>query len=172
MRAFVFGLLTVLAAPVLAAGQAPAPVKPASPASPVAGATPATAGTTTAAALPLETPGYTYNAEGRRDPFTSLLNRGASGPAIQGPRGGGLVGLGVGETTLKGTLASRGGFVAILQGSDSKTYIVRPGEKLADGSIRAITSDAVVFLQQVNDPLSLEKQREVRKVLRQTEEAK
>ena len=30
----------------------------------------------------------------------------------------------------------------------------------------------MVILQQVNDPLSLEKQREVRKVLRQTEEAK
>lgn len=169
MRALCIGLFTALALPFAAAGQTPAP---AAPAVPVAGATPATAGTTTIAALPLETPGYTYNAEGRRDPFTSLLNRGASGPAVQGPRGGGLVGLGVGETTLKGTLASRGGFVAILQGADSKTYIVRPGEKLADGSIRSISSDAVVFLQQVNDPLSLEKQREVRKVLRQTEEAK
>ena len=78
----------------------------------------------------------------------------------------------MGETTLKGTLASRSGFVAILQGSDAKTYIVHPGEKLADGTIRSISSDAVVFLQQVNDPLSREKQREVRKVLRQMEEAK
>lgn len=174
IRALCFGLLLILVIPAAEAGQAPAPVPatPASPASPVAGATPATAGTQSVGALPLETPGYTYNPEGRRDPFTSLLNRGASGPATQGPRGGGLVGLGVSETTLKGTLASRGGFLAILQGADSKTYIVRPGEKLADGSIRAITSDAVVFLQQVNDPLSLEKQREVRKVLRQTEEAK
>jgi hypothetical protein len=62
--------------------------------------------------------------------------------------------------------------VAILQGADSKTYIVRPGERLADGTIRSITSDALVILQQVNDPLSLEKQREVRKVLRQTEESR
>jgi hypothetical protein len=41
-----------------------------------------------------------------------------------------------------------------------------------DGSIRTITQDAVVFLQNVDDPLSREKQREVRRVLRQTEEAK
>jgi Tfp pilus assembly protein PilP len=69
-------------------------------------------------------------------------------------------------------MASQGGYVAILQGSDSKTYIVRPGEQLADGTIRSITADALVILQQVNDPLSLEKQREVRKVLRQTEEGR
>jgi hypothetical protein len=46
------------------------------------------------------------------------------------------------------------------------------GDKLLDGSIRSITADAMVILQQVNDPLTLEKQREVRKLLRQTEEAK
>jgi hypothetical protein len=49
---------------------------------------------------------------------------------------------------------------------------VRTGDRLLDGTVRAITQSAVVILQQVNDPLSLEKQREVRKVLRQTEEAK
>ena len=67
---------------------------------------------------------------------------------------------------------ARGGYVGILQGADSKTYIVKAGDKLLDGTIRTITPDAMVILQQVNDPLSLEKQREVRKVLRQTEEAK
>ena len=59
-----------------------------------------------------------------------------------------------------------------MQGSDNKTYIVRAGDKLLDGTIRAITQDSMVITQQVTDPLSLEKQREVRKMLRQTEEAK
>jgi Tfp pilus assembly protein PilP len=172
MRTRGIALLTVLSIPVVAAGQAATPAAPASPAVPVAGAPSAAAGVATAPAVALEVPGYSYNPEGRRDPFTSLMNRGSSGAATPGVREAGLVGLGVGETTLKGTLASRGGFVAILQGADSRTYIVRPGEKLADGSIRSISPDAVVFLQQVNDPLSREKQREVRKVLRQTEEAK
>jgi Tfp pilus assembly protein PilP len=74
--------------------------------------------------------------------------------------------------TLKGTVATQAGFVGIVQGSDNKTYIVRAGDKLLDGTIRTITPDSMVITQQVTDPLSLEKQREVRKVLRQTEEAK
>ena len=124
-----------------------------------------------AAAIPT-VEGFAYRSEGRRDPFVSLLRRGtqpANAPRVRPP---GLKGLAAGEVTLRGTVASQGGYVAILQGSDSKTYIVRPGEHLADGTIRSITADAMVILQQINDPLSLEKQREVRKVLRQTEEAR
>ena len=74
--------------------------------------------------------------------------------------------------TLKGTVAGRAGYVAIVLGADNKTYIVREGERLADGTVQTITQNAMVILQQVNDPLSLAKQREVRKMLRQTEEAK
>ena len=56
--------------------------------------------------------------------------------------------------TLKGTMASQGGYVGILQGADARTYVVRQGEQLFDGTIRSITADALVILQQVNDPLS------------------
>ena len=84
----------------------------------------------------------------------------------------GLGGLGTSEVSLRGVLTSEGAFVGILQGADSKNYIVRVGDRLSDGTIRSITRDSMVILQQVNDPLSLEKQREVRKLLRQTEEAK
>ena len=133
---------------------------------------PAPAQSAPAAPSATEPQGFTYNREGRRDPFMSLLQRGATNQrgAIGGPRPPGLAGLGAGEVTLRGTVQSRdGGFVAILQGSDQKTYIVRAGDKLLDGTIRTITQNDMVILQQVNDPLSLEKQREVRKVLRQTE---
>jgi Tfp pilus assembly protein PilP len=118
-----------------------------------------------------EPQGFTYNAEGRRDPFISLLRRGADSPG-KGPRAVGLGGLGTAEVSLRGVLTSQGAFVGILQGADSKNYIVRVGDRLADGTIRTISRDSMVILQQVNDPLSLEKQREVRKLLRQTEEAK
>lgn len=122
----------------------------------------------------LQAHGFTYNPEGRRDPFVNLLRRGTGVDlaASIGPRPNGLKGLGTGEVTLKGTMASQGAYVAILQGSDARTYVVRPGEKLFDGTVRTITADSMVILQQVNDPLSKETQREVRKVLRQTEEAK
>jgi type IV pilus assembly protein PilP len=124
-------------------------------------------------ATALEPQGYTYTPEGRRDPFVSLLRRGseAQKPAL-GARPAGLPGLETSEVTLKGTIASQGSFVGILQGSDKKTYIVRAGDRLLDGTIRTITQDSLVVAQQVTDPLSLDTQREVRKALRQNEEAK
>jgi Tfp pilus assembly protein PilP len=120
-----------------------------------------------------EPQGYTYNPEGRRDPFVSLLRRGAEPQKLPaGARPAGLAGLAASEVTLKGTLQGRDGFVGLLQGSDNKSYLVRPGDKLLDGVIRTITADSLVIVQQVNDPLSLQKTREVRKAIRQTVEAK
>jgi len=161
--------------------QVPTPVTPAAP-SPAAEAAPATnaaapAASTAPATKPdadLAPQGYTYDPAGRRDPFVSLLQRGG----ISGQRGGlgirpaGLAGLETSEVTLRGTLLSQGAYVGILQGSDSKTYIVKSGDRLLDGEIRSITPDTMVIMQQVTDPLSLEKQREVRKLLRPNEEAK
>ena len=122
---------------------------------------------------PLEPTGYSYNPEGRRDPFVSLVRHGAqpsgSSPATRPP---GLAGLNASEVSLRGTIKGRDGFVAMLEGVDKKTYLARPGDKLLDGTIRSITADTLVIVQRVNDPLSLETQREVRKMLRQTEEAK
>ena len=164
--------------PAPAAGtQKPAPsaTEAPPPAPRAAGApTPAPAGQAPAAEPlpPLEPPGFTYNPEGRRDPFVSLVRRGAT-TARGGARNvvcvGWIVGLETAEVTLRGTVRSREGFVAILQGADQKTYIVRAGDRLLDGTVRTISQNDMVILQQVNDPLSLEKQREVRKVLRQAE---
>jgi Tfp pilus assembly protein PilP len=158
----------------LAHAQAAPPATPA-PAAPAAAAAPAPQRPQTVAekaASAAEPQGFTYNAEGRRDPFVSLLRRGADSRANSGPKGSGIAGLGVAEVSLRGTVVSQGAFVGIVQGVDSKNYIVRVGDRLSDGTIRSITADSMVILQQVNDPLSLEKQREVRKLLRQTEEAK
>jgi Tfp pilus assembly protein PilP len=118
----------------------------------------------------IEPPAFTYHPEGRRDPFLSLVRRGVD-PRSEGQaaRPSGLAGLSVAEVTLRGTVRSREGFVAIFQGADQRAYIVRPGDKLFDGTVRTVTQNDVVILQHVNDPLSLEKQREVRKMLRQPE---
>ena len=156
-------LAVLLAVPVPAlsqtpAGPAPAPVEK-----------PSTAPLSQQELRPPQ--GYTYKAEGRRDPFVTLLKRGSEATtSTAAGRAAGLAGLNTGEVTLRGILASQGEYVAMLLGSDSRTYIVRPGDKLADGMIRAITADAMVVLQQVHDPLSPQlKQREVQKRLRQTE---
>jgi Tfp pilus assembly protein PilP len=189
MRAFVFAFILV-ATPHTSVAQGDAAMAAArkaagssvgTPAAKAAdGATPSAVAATPADApasstsSALQARGFTYSPEGRRDPFVNLLHRGTGvdQAASVGPRPNGLKGLGTGEVTLKGTMASQGAYVAILQGSDARTYVVRPGEKLFDGTVRTITADSMVILQQVNDPLSKETQREVRKVLRQTEEAK
>jgi type IV pilus assembly protein PilP len=165
-RVLLLTSLTVL----LTAGAALAQTPPAPPSPTAPAASPAPAAAEKKAEA-VEPQGYTYNPEGRRDPFVSLLRRGVE-TASTGKRTAGLAGLGTAEVSLRGTLISQGAFVGIVQGVDSKTYIVRTGDKLADGSVRSITADSMVILQQVNDPLSLEKEHEVRKLLRQTEEAK
>lgn len=106
----------------------------------------------------------TYQPEGRRDPFVSLVGRGTD-PAPQA-RVAGVPGLLVSEVTVKGIIRDRQGFLAMIQAPDSRTYIVRSGDKLLDGGIKAITPEGVVFAQDVNDPLSLVKQREVPKRVR------
>ena len=108
---------------------------------------------------------YSYDPQGRRDPFVSLVARG-SDPGSAASRPSGLPGLLISEVAVKGIVRDRSGLIAMVQGTGTKTFIVRPGEKLMDGSVKAITSDSVVFAQDVNDPLSMVKQKEVRKTVR------
>ena len=119
-------------------------------------------------------PAFVYNPEGRRDPFVSLVKNAAETRARQSkqPGMGGISGFLVSELTLKGIMQSRGDFVALVAGPDAKTYLIRANDRLLDGTVRAITADTLVCLQDVNDPLSLTKQREVRTTLRAVTEAK
>jgi hypothetical protein len=125
-----------------------------------------------AAAPAQDTPAdpYTYQPLGRRDPFLSLLGGGAAPRAIL-KRGDGPAGLLVSEVSLRGVMESRGVLIAMIQAPDGKSHIVRAGERLLDGTVKAVTLEGLVILQDVNDPLSTEKHREVRKRLRSAEEA-
>jgi Tfp pilus assembly protein PilP len=118
--------------------------------------------------LPTIDPAYVYEPSGRRDPFISLLGRGEDKrtPTV---RPAGLSGLLIGEITVKGVVRDRTGFIAMLQAPDNKTYSVRVGDKLLDGTVKSINNEKVIFSQDVNDPLSLVKQREVPKPVRQAE---
>ncbi len=169
MRSLMLALAFVLSlgAPLL--GQAPKPV-PAAPA-------PAAPAGDTAQPAPQPMPpvdSFTYNPEGRRDPFVSLLaaKTGERRGGHTGPEGEGLANLGTEEISVRGVLQSAGGYVAMVQGPDKHTYLVRQNDKLSDGVIKAITAQGLVILQDVNDPLSLVKQKEVRKMLHGNEEGK
>jgi hypothetical protein len=143
------------------------PVSAQSPAKPQSSQPAAPAATSGAPATPppVEQAPYTYDPQGRRDPFVSLLARG-SDPRGAATRAAGLPGVLIAEASVKGIVRDRSGFIAMIQGTGTKTFIVRPGEKLMDGTVKAIAADSVVFLQDVNDPLSMVKQKEVRKPVR------
>ena len=113
-------------------------------------------------------PAYSYQMEGRRDPFAALIGAGTE-PNPSASRPSGLPGVLIGELTVKGIMRDRTGFLAMLQGPDKRTYAVRSGEKLLDGSVKSVTADGIAFLQDVSDPLLVVKQREVVKKLRATD---
>lgn len=149
----------------VARAQAPAP--PATP--PAAAPAPPTAN------LPSPPPNFQYSPEGRRDPFMDLVNRGvdaARGGNASAKRPEGVPGLETAGLVVKGIVQSRGAWLALVAGPDGKVYTIRAGDKLFDGVVRTVTAQAVIILQEVNDPLSLDKQREVRKFLRGGEEVK
>jgi len=154
------------------ARQGAPPAAQTAPATPAAQTAPAKPAAPPASApVPASAPeGYSYRAEGRRDPFVSLLNRGTD---VRQRTAEGLAGLLASDVVLKGILQNRGTFLAIVQGPDGKRqYIAHPNDRFADGVVKAITADSMLILQEVNDPLSLTKQREIRKSLRSVEEVK
>ena len=119
-------------------------------------------------ALPTPRPNFEYEVDGRRDPFVSLVNRGTNSGSGQpgGTRPDGIAGVAVDEVVVRGIVQSRGGWVAMVGAPDGRTYSVRPGDRLMDGSVHSITAQTVVLMQELVDHLSIHKQREVRKHLR------
>jgi Tfp pilus assembly protein PilP len=150
---------------------APQPAQTTPAAQPAAPQTAAPAGAAPTAEAPPQAEAYTYRAEGRRDPFQTLIGAG-TGVVAASRRGEGASGLAVGEISVRGIMQSRGSLVAMVMGPDNRTYIVHQGDKLLDGTIKTITPQGLIVVQEVNDPLSLVKQREVRKLLRSLEDAK
>jgi Tfp pilus assembly protein PilP len=163
MRSAVLILGAALLAAVPVSGQAPTttPVAPTATTTPAPNAAPA-----------LEPQGYDYVPAGRRDPFVSLIRRTTAATGVSAsPRPTGIIGLSADEITMRGVVKGRNGWAAIVKGADNRTYTVRAGEQLHDGTVREVTADAMFILQDVNDPLSVQKKREVKKLLRPAQEA-
>jgi hypothetical protein len=104
---------------------------------------------------------YTYEIRGRRDPFRSLLIRkqversGIAGPA----------GMTVDEFELQGTIRTKTGWIAMMRGSDNRSYLLKTGTVLFDGEVTGISQSEVSFRQNVNDPASPKPFRDVVKSL-------
>ena len=162
MRRFALVFIVCAWAAVVAAETGPPPAQQPRPG-------PVPAQPTSKPAAPPE--GYAYDAGRRRDPFVSLVGTGTE-PSLSPKKGEGVASLTVSEISVRGIMESRGVFVATVRGPDTKTFLVHQGEKFADGTIKAITAQGLVVVQEVRDPLSLVKQREIRKLLRSFEAVK
>jgi Tfp pilus assembly protein PilP len=167
MRAAFVAIVVLIALQVSVAGAAKEPQSP----PPAAAVPPAQPAATEGGRVPPPPEGYSYRPEGRRDPFLSLAARSAD-PRSTGKRAEGLPGLLVSEVALRGVIQAQGRYLATVQAPDMKSYLVRPGDRFFDGVVKAITADSLIIMVEVNDPLSLTKQREVRKTLRLVEEVK
>jgi type IV pilus assembly protein PilP len=158
--------------PGIASAQAPAPAPP-------TGQAPDTIKQILDQELEPAPGGYTYNPQGRRDPFVSLLK--PVGPTSQPIRPPGMAGFLIQEVALKGIVKTSGegmgpaekpGYIAMFLGTDGKSYFVNVGQRLYDGEIIAVDAANVTFRQEVTDPLSPVRTREIKKSLYQSEEAR
>jgi hypothetical protein len=109
--------------------------------------------------------GFSYNPEGRRDPFRSPF--GALG-RTEAKRPPGMAGMLVAEIDLTGVVHDpRDGDVAVVNGSDNKGYFLRVGDEVYDGTVIAIDSQrgTITFRQYIDDPRRIKPYRDIVKRL-------
>ncbi len=117
-------------------------------------------------------PTFTYNPQGRRDPFMSLIRPAEdSGNKVRKP---GIEGFLIDELYLKGIIEHpkhKGTLWGFFQAADGKSYWGGVGTRLFDGEIIAIDKANVTFRQDVTEALSPVRTREKKKSLYASEEA-
>jgi len=99
--------------------------------------------------------------QARRDPFESLISRqqGKGGPALPP----GKAGLQVSTLRLDGIVKAPNGMIAVVTNPQSRTYFLREGDHLYDGSVEKITMDGVSFHEEGKDAFGKPVERQVNK---------
>jgi hypothetical protein len=108
---------------------------------------------------------YVYEPAGRRDPFISLLARRTTAES-GATRATGPAGLRLNEFGLRGVLQAGDRHIAMIQATDGRSFLLRPGDRLLDATVQDISAEAVVFLQDGEGPLAPARAREVVRTLR------
>jgi Tfp pilus assembly protein PilP len=98
----------------------------------------------------------------RRDPFESLIahSQNGKGPANL-PQG--KAGLQVSTLRLDGIVRSPNGMIAVVSNPQARTYFLREGDHLYDGSVEKITMDGVSFHEEGKDAFGKPVERQVNK---------
>jgi len=113
-----------------------------------------------------------YDDGGRRDPFVSLIVKktGPGGAPNQPNPMLGLASLSISDVTVTGVVRAGTKMSVILKGPDNHSYMAKPADRLADGTIKSIDTEGVVFMSEQTDATGAVKGHEVRKTLRSAAE--
>jgi type IV pilus assembly protein PilP len=87
--------------------------------------------------------------QARRDPFESLIGR--QGNKAAGPLPPGIRGLQVSTLRLDGLVKGPNGMIAVVSNPQARTYFLREGDHLYDGSVEKISMDGVSFHEEGKD---------------------
>ena len=99
----------------------------------------------------------------RRDPFESLIGRQQGKRAPNLPPG--KAGLQVSTLRLDGVVKAPNGMIAVVSNPQARTYFLREGDHLYDGSVEKITMDGVSFHEEGKDAFGKPVERQVNKRL-------
>lgn len=97
----------------------------------------------------------------RRDPFESLVSHGTEKATPNLPPG--KAGLQVSTLRLDGIVRGPNGMIAVVSNPQSRTYFLREGDHLYDGSVEKITMDGVSFHEEGKDAFGKPVERQVNK---------
>jgi type IV pilus assembly protein PilP len=98
----------------------------------------------------------------RRDPFESMLAHSQNGKGNPNLPPG-KAGLQVSTLRLDGIVRAPNGMIAVVSNPQSRTYFLREGDHLYDGSVDKITMDGVSFHEEGKDAFGKPVERQVNK---------
>jgi hypothetical protein len=104
----------------------------------------------------------------RRDPFSPLLAKEATGNGTPLNLPPGKPGLMIGSLHINGIVNGPNGMIAIVANPQQRVYFLREGDHLYDGQVQHITMDGISFHQTGKDPFGNAVEREVAKRLNST----
>jgi Tfp pilus assembly protein PilP len=157
-----------------ASGQAatkPAPTKPATvgkPATTKSAAGKSNSATPSAKTVSEKKPAESEQRIARRDPFESLVGRQQAQDALAKNLPPGKAGLQVGTLRLDGIVRAPNGMIAVVANPQQRTYFLREGDKLYDGTVEKISMEGVTFHEEGKDAFGKPVERQVSKRLYST----
>jgi Tfp pilus assembly protein PilP len=100
--------------------------------------------------------------QARRDPFESLVSR-QQNQAKAGPAIAGKPGLVIATLRLDGIVRAPNGMIAVVSNPQARTYFLREGDHLYDGTVEKISMDGVSFHEEGKDAFGKPMERQVNK---------